>query len=277
MNIPVFNTKRFILMVAAMLCNQLLFAAVKTDSLKQKIDIVVSNIDDLKQQLKAATNDSLKGPIYGRIATQYLNYDTIRNKKTRLEYQEAALSNTYSALHFYSRYNDTIGLRLCFDNLAKVYHSQRKFPQAKWFILQSNTLSRAINDNQNIITSLLVLASIKADIKDYTLAMRDLNEALTLSSKKHYPQLESQVQVSYAMLYSDMKKPAKAAAAIKRHMAIDDSIKKAEEAILLAKQRSEDSLEAAKKKAYLTASRKPYAFSSSKKPDSLQYLLLSSF
>jgi hypothetical protein len=264
-------------MVAAMLCGQLLFAAGRTDSLKQKIGIVVSNIDDLKQQLKATTNDSLKGPLYSRIASQYLNYDTITNKKTRLEYQEAALSNTYSALHFYSRYNDTVGLRLCFDNLAKVYHAQKKFPQAKWFILQSNTLSRAINDNQNIITSLLVLASIKADIKDYSLAMRDLNEALILSSKKHYPQLESQVQLSYAMLYSTLKNPAKATAAMKRHVAIDDSIKKAEEAILLAKQRTEDSLEAAKKKAYLTANRKPYAFSSSKRPDSLQYLLLSSF
>ncbi len=276
MDKPVFNTKRFILIVTAMLCGQLIFAAGKTDSLKQKIGVTISNIDDLKQQLKT-TNDSLKGPLYSRIAAQYLNYDTITNKKTRLEYQEAALSNTYSALHCYSRYNDTAGLRLCFDNLAKVYHAQKKFPQAKWFILQSNTLSRAINDNQNIITSLLVLASIKADIKDYSLAMRDLNEALTLSSKKHYPQLESQVQLSYAMLYSTMEKPAKAAIAMKRHVAIDDSIKKAEEAILLAKQRSEDLLEAAKKKAYLTTNRKPYAFSSSKRPDSLQYLSLSSF
>jgi len=277
MDIPVFNTKKNILLIAAILCGQLLFAAGKTDSLKQKISIVVSNIDDLKRQLKTVANDSLKGPLYSRIAAQYLSYDTITNKKTRLEYQEAALSNTYLALHVYSRYNDTAGLRLCFDNLAKVYHAQKKFAQAKWFILQSNTLSRAINDNQNIITSLLVLASIKTDIKDYSLAMRDLNEALTLSSKKHYPQLESQVQLSYAMLYSTMEKPAKAAVAMKRHVAIDDSIKKAEEAILLAKQRIEDSLEAAKKKAYLTASRKPYAFSSSKKSDSLQYLSLSSF
>src|SRR5579872_7324445 len=136
MDIPVFNTKGFILMIAAMLCGQLLFAAAKTDSLKQKIGIAVNNIDDLKQQLKVTTNDSLKGPLYSRIAAQYLNYDTVTNKKTRLEYQEAALSNTYSALHFYSRYNDTAGLRLCFDNLAKVYHAQKKFAQAKWFILQ---------------------------------------------------------------------------------------------------------------------------------------------
>ena len=52
-------------------------------------------------------------------------------------------------------------------------------------------LSRAKNDNPNIIASLLELASIKTDIKDYTLAMRDLNEALSISSKNHYPKLES--------------------------------------------------------------------------------------
>jgi tetratricopeptide (TPR) repeat protein len=277
MNMSICYTKRFILFICFILCSHLLFAAGKTDSLKQRIDISLNNIDSLKKQLRLTTIDSLKGPIYSRIASQYLNYDTITNKKTKLEYQEAALSNTYLALHFYSRYNDTVGLRLCFDNLAKVYHAQKKYAQAKWFILQSNTLSRTINDNQNIIISLLELASIKSDIKDYSLAMRDLNEALTLSSKKHYPQLESQVQVSYAMLYSDMKNLAKAAVAMKRHVAIDDSIKKAEEAVLLAKQRAEDSLEAAKKKAYLISSKKPYAFSSSKKPDSLQYLLLSSF
>ncbi len=247
MNMSICYTKRFILFIPFILCGHLLLAAGKTDSLKQKVDISLNNIDSLKKQIRLATNDSLKGPIYSRIAAQYLDYDTITNKKTRLEYQEAVLSNTYSALHFYSRYNDTVGLRLCFDNLAKVYHAQKEFAQAKWFILQSNTLSRAINDNPNIITSLLELASIKADIKDYTLAMRDLNEALTLSSKKHYPQLESQVQLSYAMLYANMKNPAKADIAMKRHVAIDDSIKKAEETALLAKQKIEDSIEAAKK------------------------------
>ncbi len=93
MNIPVsFKHKKiYFSWLPLFLSGQLLFAANKTDSLKQKIGIAVSNVDDLKQQLKTATNDSLKGPLYSRIAAQYLNYDTITNKKTRLEYQEAAL------------------------------------------------------------------------------------------------------------------------------------------------------------------------------------------
>jgi len=138
-------------------------------------------------------------------------------------------------------------------------------------------MSRARNDEQNTITSLLTLAAIKCDINDYTLAMRDLNEALVISSKNHYTQLESQVELSYALLYNAMGNPAKADLSMKRHLAIDDSIKKAEETALVAKQKIEDSIEAAKKNEYMTSSKKPYAFSSSKKPDTLSYLYLSSF
>jgi tetratricopeptide (TPR) repeat protein len=137
-------------------------------------------------------------------------------------------------------------LRISFDNLAKVYHAQRKYTQAKWFILQSNTLSRDKKDSLNIIASLIELASIKSAINDYSLAMRDLNEALNISSKNHYPQQESEVQLNYALLYNNMKNYVKAATALKRHQTIDDSIKRDEEAKLIAKQNTKDSLQQVK-------------------------------
>jgi len=269
--------KSFTLFIAFFLCTQLLFAAGDADSLKQRPALLVNHIDSLKKQLELTTADSLKGAFYIRIADEYIRFDTISNKATRHEYQEAAISNTMLALHNFSRYNDSLGLRICFDHLAKIYHAQKKYPQAKWFILQSNGVSRAFNDNPGIVESLLELASIKADIKDYTLAMRDLNEALTISSKKHYRQLESLVQLNYAMLYDHMKNYSKADLAMKRHVAIDDSVKKAEEAVMLAKQRTTDSLLAAQKKSYLISSRGPYTISSSKKPAILLYSYSSSF
>lgn len=269
--------KKLILFTIFLFCSHLLFAADEADSLKQRPALLVNHVDSLKKQLELTMNDSLKAPIYTRIAAEYIQFDTIANKKIRREYQDAAISNTMSALHCYSRYNDTLGLRLCFDNLAKVYHAQKKYPQAKWFILQSNTISRALNDDPGIIVSLLELASIKTDIKDYSLAMRDLNEALNISSKKHYPQLESQVQLRYAMLYDNMKNYSKGTIAMQRHIAIDDSIKKAEEAVMLAKQKAIDSLQAAQKKSYMISSKGPYALNSSKKPPLLLYSYLSSF
>lgn len=269
--------KNFTLFIGLFLCSQLLFAGDDADSLKQRPALLVNHIDSLKKQLELTTGDSLKGPIYIRIASEYIQFDTVSNKKIRREYEEAAISYTMSALHNFSRYNDSLGLRTCFDHLAKIYHAQKKYPQAKWFILQSNDISRAFNDNPGIVESLLELASIKADIKDYTLAMRDLNEALTISSKKHYPQLESLVQLNYAMLYDHMKNYSKADLAMKRRAAIDDSVKKAEEAVMLAKQRTIDSLLAAQKKSYLISSKGPYTSNSLKRPAILLYSYLSSF
>ena len=53
-----------------------------------------SALDTLHQQLKQATNDSLKAHIYTQLAGQYLNYDTISNVKTKLYYQNQALNYT---------------------------------------------------------------------------------------------------------------------------------------------------------------------------------------
>jgi tetratricopeptide (TPR) repeat protein len=181
-----------------------------------------------------------------------------------LAFQSKAIENTLTALHYYSRYDDTTGLRISFDNLARVYYSQKKYSQAKWFILQSNTLSRAKNDVPNIISSLVTLAAVKSDIKDYSLAMGDLNEALKLSTDNHFARTESAVQQSYAMLYNHMGNYTKADIAMRRHNFIDDSIRKSEEAALQSKINTSDSIQR-KKKLYIASSRKTYKSSSSKK------------
>jgi tetratricopeptide (TPR) repeat protein len=204
-------------------------------------------LDSLHQELQQAANDSLKAGIYSQIALKYLNYDTISNKKTKLYYQEEALKYTLLGLHCYSKYNDSTGLRISFNNLSHVYRSQKKYSQAKWFILQSNTISRTQNDIPNIISSLKELAEIKMDIKDYSLAMRDLNEALKLSSTHHYARAESAIEESYALLYSHLKNYDKEALAMKRHNFIDDSIRKAENAQLIAKLNAQDAVQNKKK------------------------------
>src|SRR5260370_42112002 len=149
-------TKKLLPLIFLSFCVHTLFAADdKTDSLKQQLQIKLGNVDSLKQKLDITTSDSLKAPLYSQIASEYLKYDTLSNKEQRRAFQNAAIKNTLSAIRIYSRYNDTVGLRMSFDVLAKVYHALHKYPQAKWFILQSNTLSRAKNDNPNIIGSLI--------------------------------------------------------------------------------------------------------------------------
>jgi len=225
-----------------------------------KVSATSINIDSLKQQV-TVTSDSLKAPLYTQIAGTYLNYDTISSKRKKYIYQENAIAYTLQAIHYYSRYNDTTGLRVSFDNLARVYRSEKKFSQAKWFILQSNTLSRAKNDVPNIISSLLELALIKTDIKDYKLAMRDLNEALKLSATNHFSKTEADVQMGYVTLYNNMKLYTKADIALKRHDAINDSILNSQNAKLAI---ATDSIQR-KKKVYLTSNKRVYRTNSSRK------------
>lgn len=233
------------------------------DSLKQRLKFM--SLDSLKQQIKLNKYELLSGPIYTEIAARYMDYDTISNKKLRLSYQTEALNYTMRALRRYSAYNDTIGLRTCFDNLAKVYIAQKKYPQAKWFILQSNTLSRIKKDIPNVITSLITLSAIKSNIKDYSLAMRDLSEANQLSVANHLPKTQLEVLKNFALLYSRMKDYPREALILKKRDSLVDSIRKDENAKLMAKVAAQDSLQSRKsdslqnkKKVYTSNIKKPY-------------------
>ncbi|HTK18607.1 MAG TPA: hypothetical protein VL442_03815 [Mucilaginibacter sp.] len=249
-------TRKTILLLLFLCSSYTLFASTnRIDSLGTQ-DQSASNlntIDSLKKQLSVVEDDSLKALIYSKIAAQYLKYDSTATKKERHTYQNEAISNTLSAIHHYSKYDDSVGLRNSFDVLARVYHTQHKYIQAKWFIIQSNSISRVINDNPNIIASLLEMASIKADIKDYKLALRDLNEALAIASKNHMTKQEADVQLHYAMFYNVTKNTEKAAAAMKRYTAINDSMKRDNEARTLAKLKTTDSLQQVKKKVYMSS------------------------
>lgn len=253
------------------------FAAIATDSLRARIpQKMPSAVTSLKQQIGLVSNDTLRAAYYQKIANYYLRYDSITIKRTKQYYQDEALEFTMKALHSYSKYNDTPGLITSFDNLVKIYKDQKKFSQAKWFVLQSNAMSRLQNDRSKVISTLVDLAGIKVSIKDYKLAMRDLNEALALSTQYHYAQQEASVQQGFALLYARMNEPKKAAQALKRHDAILDSLLKAEikaeTAQRLATLKTQDSTQLAKKKLYTSvnsAGKKASKTSSYKKTVSL--------
>ncbi|WP_158828481.1 hypothetical protein [Mucilaginibacter lacusdianchii] len=162
-------------------------------------------IDSLKQQLQVTTEDSLKADIYTKIATCYLDFDSAPNTYTKRIYQENAINYTMAALHLFSKRADTTGLKISYTNLSKAYRSQNKFAQAKWFVLQANALSRQQNNVNDIINSLVELASIKMDIRDYNLARKDLNEALRLSVLNNSIDDNAQVKQAFTRLYNFIK------------------------------------------------------------------------
>lgn len=246
------------------------FAEVLRDTLRARIpQKMPANITTLKQQVQLVYNDTLRAALYQEIADHYLAYDSISIRATRNYYMEQALEFTMKALHTYSKMGDQNGLRLSYSNLSKVYKAQKKLPEAKWFILQANTIARQQKDVPRIINTLVDLAGIKMYIKDYKLAQSDLDEALLLSSQNHYSKQESMVQANFAILYGNMNDTTKSVKALKRHDAIEDSIRKAEEARRLAELKKRDSAELAKKKLLTSAEKKPTKSNSTKKAASL--------
>lgn len=213
------------------------------DSAARQVAPLTTNIDTLKQMVRAEMNDTVRSAILTQLAAQYLKWDNL-DTRTKQNFQVQALYYTYQALHLYSGMSDTLGLCTSFNSLSKIYRSQRDYVQAKWFAAQSNSLSRALKDVPSMMSSLLVLANIKMDIKDYTMAMRDLDEALKISKVNHLPKEEIKVQDSYILLYNRLKNYDKADIAAKRRDFINDSLLKGDQQQVA---KTKDSLKAKKK------------------------------
>ncbi len=199
-------------------------------------------LDSLKHKLQTTTNDTLKGPIYTQIAAEYLKFDTIVNRNLRNYYQSEAIHWSLQALHNYSFYEDTLGMRRCFDDLAKVYTAQHRYSQAKWFLLQSKNISRKRNDVASVVMTLVKLANVKMDNKETKLAMRDLNDALNLSVKNNLLREEALVQQSYAFLYNRLNQTDKGDIASKRMAEINEKLQQIQAEKQLAETMPKDSV-----------------------------------
>lgn len=191
------------------------------------------SLDSLKTLLQNTTNDTLKSGIYRQIAAEYLQYDTIKSEGMKRFYQNEALNYTMLALHNYSYYGDTLGVRTCFEYLAKVYLSQAKYSQAKWFLLQANKIYRDKNDVPGVITSLIKLSTVKMTNEEYDLAMKDLDEALLLATTNKMPQFSLPIYQNYAFLYNRMGDEERGDQASERVAKLSVQLKKDEAAMAI--------------------------------------------
>jgi hypothetical protein len=95
--------------------------------------------------------------------TQY-NYDT----------QEAyIMKGLYHSLRFHQTKESLDG----FNSLVALYIQESRYSEAKWYLLQCNYLGHKNNDSGVIISSLVSLGMLKADIGEYVQAKEDLLEA----------------------------------------------------------------------------------------------------
>ncbi|MFI5139752.1 MAG: hypothetical protein ACHQIM_18160, partial [Sphingobacteriales bacterium] len=96
-----------------------------------------------------------------------------------------------------------------FSELARLYIKQNRLSEAKWYLLQSNIISRQQNDDKHTIANLMDLAFIKTNIGDYTLAQEDLNEARDLAGAKGLNEFLTEIEKRLLDLKQTRLIPAK--------------------------------------------------------------------
>lgn len=83
------------------------------------------------------------------------------------------------------RFRSYVDASYNFNDLADLYLRQNRFSEAKWYLLQSNTIARNTDNGRHLISNLLILAEIKSVIGETALALVDLREARQIAMSKN--------------------------------------------------------------------------------------------
>jgi hypothetical protein len=134
-------------------------------------------------QLAPVKDHSLKRLPAAKIERGIIRRVTFATADYGLELAEAAVMKT-AQHHMRFRVYDEASYD--FSQLAELYMQQKRFSEAKWYLLQSNSISRQENDDQHTISNLMDLAIVKASLGDVVLAQQDLSEARQMAWSKKW-------------------------------------------------------------------------------------------
>lgn len=137
-------------------------------------------------QLAQATDHSItRLPVFIITKTKGLAFAKTKVTAFKLDisdyYYEAAEADIMKTAQHNMRFRIYWDASYNFSDLARLYVHQNRFSEAKWFLLQSNIISRQQNDDKHTVSNLIQLALIKANIGDYELAQQDLGEAYDIA------------------------------------------------------------------------------------------------
>ena len=196
--------------------------------------VFAQNIDSLQRAQEEMQQLCAKADAYTNTADSLIQY---KQQKTRLiSIADAVKASDYvlKAIQINKKYNDTTAVRNNFDRLGETYIMQNKFSQAKWYILQSNHISRGTRDVRHIILGLMELADVKMAIKDYTLAKKDLDEAIVLTKYSHNVPAQIEVERKLAVLYDKSGNLKEAKVQVTHYTLLAENLKKTNEQQRLA-------------------------------------------
>jgi len=129
-------------------------------------------------------NNSIKRLPFAKVRTVKIGkYHIPDEYDYELDAQEAAVMKTAQhnmrfRIYDIASYN--------FSQLAEMFMKQNRFSEAKWYLLQSNKISREQNDDGHTIANLMDLAMVKANLGDLQQAQQDLDEAKQIATTRGF-------------------------------------------------------------------------------------------
>jgi len=184
--------------------------------------------DDLKEALKyneLIMEEALVSKNNRNLGESYLNLASIWTAQKRYKEAEAIIINKALPLFSY-KIHDKIGAMRCYDQLAEIFHKQKRFSEAKWFYIQSNMVARKINNSPGIVSSLVSLGHVKMSIGDHQLALSDFREAEKLSIANKYQFKLVEIKGDLSQVYTAMGNKSAASSALSEFTVLKDAILK---------------------------------------------------
>jgi tetratricopeptide (TPR) repeat protein len=117
-------------------------------------------------------------------AEAYINIASMKGLTQK--YDEAENDIIRKALPLFSSVGNKHGRMLCFTTLGELYTIQKRYSEAKWYLLQADALTDFLNDKQSKVANLIKLAEVKNAIGDHDLALEDYKLAEQLASENNY-------------------------------------------------------------------------------------------
>lgn len=149
-----------------------------------RLDLKLKKHERPAEALGPLDNHSVQGIKLSRVSNS-LKLDKTPLPRTEMNYEAVEMLVMRTAQHNmrFRVYNDA---SYNFSDLARMYIKQNRYAEAKWFLLQSNIISRNENDDRHTIANLIDLSTIKAGLGDYDQAQADLSEAHDLALQKGF-------------------------------------------------------------------------------------------
>ncbi|MBE7178070.1 MAG: hypothetical protein INR69_16830 [Mucilaginibacter polytrichastri] len=83
-----------------------------------------------------------------------------------------------------NRKGNNAGLQDNFTQLARLYFAQKRYSEARWYYLQAKRVATERQNDEDVVQSVIGLATVHAQGGDLFSARRDLREAQTLARDK---------------------------------------------------------------------------------------------